>query len=148
MQQDYFNGSSLNKPMAEINIVPYVDVMLVLLIIFMVTAPLLTQGVIVDLPESNAQILEEQEMPPIIVTVDAVGNYFLNIHKAPNEPLLPSALSEQVAIELEKTPHRPVLVRGDNSVDYGKVVTAMVLLQNAGAQSVGLVTDAIDPGAQ
>ncbi|MFA6038248.1 MAG: protein TolR [Legionellales bacterium] len=147
MQYDY-NNTSLNKPMAEINIVPYVDVMLVLLIIFMVTAPLLTQGVIVDLPESSAQILEEQEMPPIIVSVDAKGNYFLNIEQNPNTPMLPSALSKQVAIELEKTPHRPVLVRGDNLVDYGKVVTAMVLLQHAGAKSVGLVTDADETGVQ
>jgi biopolymer transport protein TolR len=148
MQQDYYNGQSLNKPMAEINIVPYVDVMLVLLIIFMVTAPLLTQGVIVDLPESSAQILEEQEMPPIIVTVDKVGNYFLNIHKTPSDPMLPSALSEIVATELEKTPHRPVLVRGDEQVNYGKVVTAMVVLQAAGAKSVGLVTDTEETGAK
>jgi biopolymer transport protein TolR len=146
MQQDY-NNVSLNKPMAEINIVPYVDVMLVLLIIFMVTAPLLTQGVIVDLPESSAQVLEEQEMPPIIVTVDAVGNYFLNIHSDSSAPMLPSDLSKRVATELEKTPHRPVLVRGDQKVNYGKVVTAMVLLQHAGAKSVGLVTDTDETGA-
>lgn len=148
MQDDFYTNSSLNKPMAEINIVPYVDVMLVLLIIFMVTAPLLTQGVIVDLPQSSAQVLEEQEMPPIIVTVDSVGNYFLNIHQQPTTPMLPSDVSKFVASELEKTPHRPVLVRGDNQVNYGKVVTAMVLLQHAGAQSVGLVTDADETGAQ
>jgi biopolymer transport protein TolR len=147
MQDDYTNVS-LNKPMAEINIVPYVDVMLVLLIIFMVTAPLLTQGVIVDLPETSAQVLEEQEMPPIIVTVDAKGNYFLNIDAKPNSPMLPSALTKQVTIELQKTPNRPVLVRGDNQVDYGKVVTAMVVLQHAGAKSVGLVTDAVESGGQ
>jgi biopolymer transport protein TolR len=148
MQEDYYSNVSLNKPMAEINIVPYVDVMLVLLIIFMVTAPLLTQGVIVDLPESSAQVLEEQEMPPIIVTVDATGNYFLNIHANPSTPMLPSELTRQVETELKKTPHRPVLVRGDDKVNYGKVVTAMVLLQHAGAQSVGLVTDAVEPGGQ
>ncbi len=147
MQQDYYGNNSLNKPMAEINIVPYVDVMLVLLVIFMVTAPLLTQGVVVDLPESSAQVLEEQDMPPIIVTVDAVGNYFLNIHDKPTTPMLPSDLSKRVATELEKTPHRPVLVRGDDKVNYGKVVTAMVLLQHAGAPSVGLVTDAAESGA-
>lgn len=147
MQQDYYNNASLSKPMAEINIVPYVDVMLVLLIIFMVTAPLLTQGVIVDLPESSAEILEEQEMPPIIVTVDAVGNYFLNISDKPTTAIMPSALGDRIKSELEKTPNRPVLVRGDNQVDYGKVVTAMVLLQHSGAKSVGLVTDADETGA-
>lgn len=148
MQQDFYPPSSLNKPMAEINIVPYVDVMLVLLIIFMVTAPLLTQGVIVDLPESSAQILEEQELPPIILTVDAVGNYFLNIHSEASKPLLPSDIGSKVKTELDKTPHRPVLVRGDAAVDYGKVVKAMVLLQSAGAESVGLVTDTDEAGAK
>ncbi|MGA2655462.1 MAG: protein TolR [Gammaproteobacteria bacterium] len=148
MMQDDFNNTSLNKPMAEINIVPYVDVMLVLLIIFMVTAPLLTQGVIVDLPETSAQVLEEQEMPPMIVTVDVKGNYFLNISATPSAPMLPSAVSKQVAAELQKTPNRPVLVRGDEQVNYGKVVTAMVVLQHAGAKSVGLVTDAENTGVK
>jgi len=131
------------KPMSEINVVPYIDVMLVLLVIFMITAPLLTQGVKVSLPQAKANAISESNQP-IIVSVDAKGQYFLNVANNPNDPITPQALATRVAAELQiaKQTHknRLVLVKGDRNVDYGKVVQAMVLLQHAGAQSVGLMT--------
>jgi len=129
-----------DKPVAEINIVPYVDVMLVLLVIFMITAPLLTQGVQIDLPEANAKVLEEQADQPMVVSIDKAGNYFLNIASTPTQPLMPDAISSMISEQLAKNPKRSVLVRGDDTVAYGQVVQAMVLLQQAGATGVGLVT--------
>ncbi len=129
-----------HKPMAEINVVPYIDVMLVLLIIFMITAPLLSQGVKVDLPKAKAATLSAQQKGPIIVSVDASGNYFLNTDKNPSQPITADALVADVSAKLQLDPKRQVLVKGDNRVDYGKVVQAMVLLQNAGAPTVGLMT--------
>lgn len=129
-----------DKPVAEINIVPYVDVMLVLLVIFMITAPLLTQGVQIDLPEANAAVLEEQPEQPIVVSVDKIGNYFLNIADTPTQPMMPDVIAKLVAEQLAKNPKRSILVRGDDTVAYGQVIQAMVMLQQAGAPSVGLVT--------
>ncbi len=133
-----------HKPMAEINVVPYIDVMLVLLIIFMITAPLLSQGVKVDLPKAKATTLSAQQKGPIIVSVDASGNYFLNTDRNPSKPIAAGALVADVAAKLKVDPKRDVLVKGDNKVDYGKVVQAMVLLQNAGAPTVGLMTQEPD----
>ena len=131
------------KPMAEINVVPYIDVMLVLLVIFMITAPLLTQGVKVSLPKAQANAISDNNQP-IIVSVNAKGQYFLNIANNPNKPIAAQALATRVAAELQlaKQAHkrRLVLIKGDHNVDYGKVVRAMVLLQHAGAKSVGLMT--------
>lgn len=133
------------RQMAEINVVPYIDVMLVLLVIFMVTAPLLSQGVKVELPKAAAQQLEVKNKDPIIVSVDAQGNYFLNIAQNPADVISPEQLTLQVTTELQANQaageKRQVLVKGDRSVDYGKVVQAMVLLQHAGAESVGLITE-------
>lgn len=129
---------------SEINVVPYIDVMLVLLLIFMITTPLLSQGVDVDLPQAAAKPIASQDREPIVVSVDANGQYYLNIASTPSEPITPQALMEQVSSELEKVAaanqKQQVLVKGDQNVDYGKVVQAMVLLQKAGASSVGLVT--------
>lgn len=129
------------KPMAEINVVPYIDVMLVMLVIFMITAPLLTQGVKVELPEAAAEALPADQQEPLVVNVDAGGNLYLNIGDAPNEPLDADALVEKVAAVIRRRQDRNVLVRGDHAVDYGTVVGAMVLLQQAGVPSVGLVTE-------
>lgn len=137
-----------NKPMSQINVVPYIDVMLVLLIIFMITAPLLSQGVKVELPSAAAEPLATKAKEPIIVSIDSVGNYYLNIAKHPNDIITPNDLSSLVTHELQNDNtlnlqsdiKRPVLVKGDKNVDYGKVVKAMVLLQHAGAASVGLMT--------
>jgi biopolymer transport protein TolR len=137
MLHNHFNE---DKPVAEINIVPYVDVMLVLLVIFMITAPLLTQGVTVELPQGAAKVLEEQPSKPLVLTVDRTGNYFLNIAEKPTAPMMPKDIAKQVEVELARDPKRQVLVRGDESVSYGQVVEAMILLQQAGAPSVGLIT--------
>jgi biopolymer transport protein TolR len=128
--------------MAEINVVPFIDVMLVLLVIFMITTPLLTQGVKVDLPKTEAKALPQDQKEPLIVTVDAAGNYYLNIASKPSQPIPSVTLSHLVTEELagDSAKQRPVLVRGDKNVNYGKIVEAMVLLQQAGAKSVGLIT--------
>lgn len=127
--------------MAEINIVPYVDVMLVLLVIFMVTAPLLTQGVHVDLPHAKAENLPHDQKPPLVVTVDAQGNLFLNQDKTPIEA---NGLAVKVQAALTLDPTRAVLVRGDKSVAYGSVMRAMVLLKQAGVAKVGLMTAEVE----
>ena len=129
------------KPMAEINVVPYIDVMLVMLVIFMITAPLLTQGVKVDLPEASAEPLSPDQQEPLIVSVDASGNLYLNIGDAPNTPVDEETLLQRVSAVLRRRQDRTVLVRGDHAVDYGAVVAAMVLLQRAGVPHVGLVTE-------
>lgn len=127
--------------MAEINVVPYIDVMLVMLVIFMITAPLLTQGVQVELPAAAADPLPAETPEPLQVTVDARGQLYLNVGEQPDRPLDEATLLARVAAVLRHQPKTPVLVRGDRSVDYGAVVRAMVLLQQAGASSVGLVTE-------
>lgn len=138
------NSFNEDKPVAEINIVPYVDVMLVLLVIFMITAPLLTQGVTVDLPQGEAKVLEEQPSKPLVMSVDRTGNYFLNIADKPTSPLMPEEIAKRVAVELARDPKRQVLVRGDENVSYGQVVEAMIILQQAGAPSVGLITSPLE----
>ena len=127
--------------LAEINVVPYIDVMLVLLIIFMITAPLLTQGVLVDLPKLSADTLEPEDLAPLIVSVDAKGNYYLNLSERPDDPIEPNVLARRVSAELNRERQRDVLVKGDQYVNYGAIVGVMVLLQEAGAQGVGLITD-------
>ena len=124
------------KRMSEINVVPYIDVMLVLLVIFMITAPLLSQGVKVDLPQAAAQPVENQDRETLVVTVDRDGKYFLDDRR-----ISPGELSKKVAGILRVRPQTPVLIRGDRTANYGEVVTAMTLLQAAGAPSVGLLTE-------
>ncbi|BCO31463.1 protein TolR [Thiohalobacter sp. COW1] len=129
------------RPMAEINVVPYIDVMLVMLVIFMITAPLLTQGVHVSLPSADAQPLPQDSEEPLQVTVDAGGNFYLNVGDDPDQPIDAETLVQRSAAVLRNKPNTPVLVRGDAGVAYGTVVRAMVLLQQAGAPNVGLVTE-------
>lgn len=133
------------RPISEINVVPYIDVMLVLLVIFMITAPMLTQGVTVDLPKAASHTLPTTEREPIIVSVNAQGTYFLNISSTPADPIEANALLVRVAAELELAKQSSqkinVLVKGDQGVVYGKVVQAMALLKQAGAEQVGLMTD-------
>lgn len=128
------------RPVSEINVVPYIDVMLVLLIIFMVTAPLITQGVKVDLPKAEAQPLDEESKPPLVASVDAQGQYFLNVGDSQQEPMSAVDLATLVAAHLQLEPETPVVVKGDGAVAYSQVVQLMVLLQRAGAPSVGLMT--------
>jgi biopolymer transport protein TolR len=133
------------KLMADINVVPYIDVMLVLLIIFMVTAPLMTQGVVVDLPKSGAEPINAvPDHPPIVVSVDAEGNLYVNQGDDEDKPSGSQKIVAIVTSILSKRPDTPVLVKADRAVSYGNVVGAMVLLQQAGAESVGFVTDPLD----
>ena len=127
--------------MSEINVVPYIDVMLVLLIIFMITTPLITQGVKVELPEADAEPLSEESEEPLVISVSQAGELFLNVGDAKENPLEEETLMLRVAAVLRHKPKTPVMVRGDSRVDYGRVVHAMVLAQAAGAPSVGLVTE-------
>jgi biopolymer transport protein TolR len=136
------------KPIAEMNVVPYIDVMFVLLVIFMVTAPLLQQGVQVDLPQASAQPIPPDQGEPLELSVDAQGNYFLNVGGDTKAPVDEETIVQRVAAVLRHKPQTPVLVRGDRNVDYGTVVRAMVLLQQAGAPNVGLVTDNTQPAAE
>lgn len=133
------------RQMADINVVPYIDVMLVLLVIFMITAPLLTQGVHVNLPQAKAKSLSSKEQGPLIVSVDKWGRYYLNTSPNPEASLTPEHLVNYIAAELsisqQQNKQRSVLVKGDRDVPYGKVVEAMVLLQNAGVDKVGLMTE-------
>ena len=130
------------KPMSDINVVPYIDVMLVLLIIFMVTAPMLTQGIKVDLPVLEADPVQSQNQEePIIVSIDSNGAYYLDMSADSKKPLeLPDMLQKVSAI-LSQTPETAVLVRGDKHVEYGAVVSLMSALQAAGAKGVGLITE-------
>jgi biopolymer transport protein TolR len=129
------------RAVSEINVVPYIDVMLVLLIIFMVTAPLLKQGVEVDLPTAPANPLDAESPEPIVVTVDKAGLMFLNIAVDPDNQISAEALVKQVKSALVKEPKRPVMVRGDANGPYQNVVATLVLLQQANVGSVGLVTE-------
>ena len=128
------------KPMSEINVVPYIDVMLVLLVIFMVTAPLMTQGIKVELPAADSEAIEVSDPDDfLVVSIDAEGRYFLNI----GEKETPMSL-ETMALQTEKVvtaqPSIKVLIEGDQAVTYGYVMSAMDRLKNAGIEDVGLVT--------
>ncbi len=129
------------RPMGEINVVPYIDVMLVLLVIFMITAPLLTQGVKVDLPQADSEPLPPEADDPVVISVNAKGEYFIDIGEGKNDPVEPEVLMTRVAAVLKYRPKTPIMVRGDRNVDYGHVVHAMVMIQQAGAPNVGLITE-------
>ena len=133
------------KLMGEINVVPYIDVMLVLLIIFMVTAPLLTQGIEVELPKANAEPIESvPDHDPLVVSVDAEGNLYLNAGDNEDQPQAGAEIERRVGIILGEKPETPVFVKADRAVAYGNVVGAMVVLQQAGATNIGFVTDPLD----
>jgi biopolymer transport protein TolR len=130
--------------LGEINVVPYIDVMLVLLIIFMVTAPLLTQGVKVDLPRAGAEPLDPEltkNSNPLVLSIDAQGRLYLNVGADPRTALDDDTAGARVAASLRRNPDLPVLLKADRSIPYGRVMEAMVLLQGAGAKKVGFVAD-------
>ena len=127
--------------MAEINVVPYIDVMLVMLVIFMVTAPLLTQGVQVDLPRADAKPVDDKDQEPLVVSVDAAGKLYLNIGDDPQQPVAGDMLVQRIQAVQRRQPGKQVLIRGDHTVDYGAVIDALVLLQQADIPKVGLVTE-------
>jgi len=133
------------RKVAEINVVPYIDVMLVLLIIFMVTAPLITQGVKVDLPQADAEPLDKDTKPPLVASVDAQGRYYITIGANDKEPLSAEEVATLVKAHLITNPGTPVVVNGDGEVSYNAIIQLMVLLQQvAGVPSVGLMTDSLE----
>ena len=127
--------------MGDINVVPYIDVMLVLLIIFMVTAPLLTQGIKVDLPKAGAETVTPSKTEPLVLSIDDQGRLFINVGVAPGKPVDEHVLEARAAAALQKEPERQVLVKADRRIAYGRVVEAMVILQRSGAQKVGFITE-------
>ena len=130
--------------MGEINVVPYIDVMLVLLIIFMITAPLLTQGISVELPRAGAEPLDPelmQDNEPLVLSINREGELFLNVGGDEEVPIDEQTVLTRTAAVLRRNSQTPVLVKADQAVSYGRVVTGMVILQRAGAEKVGFITD-------
>lgn len=140
------------KPVASINVVPYIDVMLVLLVIFMITAPMLTQGVKVDLPIAQTSSIDSEEALPLIITIDKEGHYFLNDENQQSQVLNLNNILVRVIAEtkLAKLEHKEknILVRGDKNVAYGQVIELMATLKNAGIPHVGLMTEPLGSEAQ
>ena len=135
------------RPIGEINVVPYIDVMLVLLIIFMVTAPLLTEGVQVELPEASAKPVDPAtlaNLPPVVVSIDGRGRVYLNQSDSPGRPIEEAALRKRIAALLKEAPQRPIFVKGDRSVPYGRVIETMSTLQQAGASKIGFLTEPLE----
>ena len=130
------------RAVAEINVVPYIDVMLVLLVIFMATAPLLMQGVEVDLPKADSSPVSDSDAEPLIVSIDVQARLYLNLGASDNQALSMETVKQRVATVLKRNPEKAVMVWGDSAVPYGEVVVLMSELQDAGAPSVGLVTEA------
>lgn len=131
------------RPVAEINVVPYIDVMLVLLVIFMITTPIITQGVKVELPKSAAQPIEQMKdgKTPLVATVDEDGLYYFEKDGNQQGPFTASQLQVEVASWLSIEPGTQVIVKGDGRVDYNSVIRLINVLKNAGAPAVGLMTD-------
>lgn len=146
MHKRYRRGSIKSRPISAMNVVPYIDVMLVLLVIFMVTAPLLSQGIQVQLPHTQAQALNPKAEMPIIISVDAKGALFLNDNPTPQQAIPAQSLVNRVAallsIAKQNNKARAVYVKGDRKATYGQVARAMALLQSAGAKEIGLITEA------
>jgi len=135
--------------MGEINVVPYIDVMLVLLIIFMVTAPLLTQGVKVDLPRAGAEPLDPsltKNSNPLVLSIDREGRLYLNVGGNPRQALDEVTVEARAAAALRRNPDLPVLLKADYRIEYGQVMSVMVLLQRAGAKKVGFVSQPLPEG--
>ncbi len=128
--------------MAEINVVPLIDVMLVLLIVFMITAPLITQGVKVDLPQADAEIVDDNDDLTLVVSIDAQGLYYISLGEVSDdpEPVELEALGENVARIMNQNPAVPVFLEADAAVNYGLVMKLMAALEDAGAPSVRLIT--------
>lgn len=126
--------------MSDINVVPYIDVMLVLLVIFMVTAPLITQGVNVNLPQARTGAIPSPSVESVVVTVDQFGDYYIDAGKDKQQPATLQTIVERIRAILEYKPETPILVRADGEVPYSKVILAMAAAQRGGAQNVGLMT--------
>lgn len=134
--------------MAEINVVPYIDVMLVLLIIFMITAPLLQQGITVDLPNASAEPLDPEllrDNEPLILSIDREGRFYLNLGEDPEAPVDEATVLAVASAVVRRNAGTPVLVKADQAVSHGRVMTGYVLLQQAGADRLGILTDPLEP---
>jgi biopolymer transport protein TolR len=138
------NRPQRRKPMAEINVVPLIDVMLVLLIVFMVTAPLITQGVKVDLPKANTEPVEDSEELTLVVSINAEGMYFISLGESSGdeepEPVPLDRIGEDVAKIMNQNPAVPVYLEADAANNYGVVMSLLSTLEGAGATGVRLIT--------
>ena len=137
----HLNKRFQKKQMAEINVVPYIDVMLVLLVIFMVTTPMLAEGYKVKLPEAKAKPVKKTEIKPVVVSVDSRGRLYVNLGETPHKAIKAKTLVKQVMAKRKKHPKVPVLIKGDVNADYGKVINAMSILNNAGIENFSLITN-------
>ena len=137
-------GVRKRRLMGEINVVPYIDVMLVLLIIFMITAPLLTQGVQVELPDADASPITPEDLrnrEPLVLSIDREGRFYVNVGGNEDQPVDEATARQRVRVVLGRDAETPVLVKADERVPYGRVVQGMVILQQAGARKIGFLTD-------
>lgn len=125
---------------SDINVVPYIDVMLVLLVIFMVAAPLMVQGVVINLPETNSKAIPVKNSEPLIISVDANGNYFLEIESVQGMSLELNTLINKINKIIEADPSIQIVLRGDSNVKYEYIVSLMSDLQNLGISNIGLIT--------
>ncbi len=137
---DIRRSGKKRKPISDINVVPYIDVMLVLLIIFMVTAPMLMQGVEVELPQASTTPVDTK-IEPLIVSVKKDGSFYINLGEQDEKAVTLEDVTDKVGKILKRKPETPVMVWGDKNVNYGRVIELMAGLQGAGAESVGLVTE-------
>lgn len=137
-------GKLRRRPMSQINVVPYIDVMLVLLVIFMITQPLLTQGVQVELPQAASQSVNVDAAKTLVVKVDVQGNLFLTIGSEPEFAVTEQHLVKRVNKQLQKSPDSSIMIAGDKQVPYEHVMKALALLKNAGVANVGLMTKPLD----
>lgn len=131
------------RQVAEINVVPYIDVMLVLLVIFMITAPLLRTGVEIDLPDADAKPVQTdaESQEPLILTVNEVGDWFLSVGEDPESAIDRETVRRLASAVIRLDPGKRVLVAGDSNVDYGQIMQAMVVLQKSGAKKIGLMAE-------
>lgn len=129
------------RMMSDINVVPYIDVMLVLLIIFMITAPLITQGVKIDLPQAPAEVIQPSKQEPIVVSINAGGEVFIDVGESPEQPVAAEEMITRLKAILKLKPDTEVLIKGDREVNYGRVIALMADLNNAGVEGVGLITE-------
>lgn len=137
----HVNKRFQKKRISEINVVPYIDVMLVLLVIFMVTTPLLTEGFRVQLPEAKARAIKKSDQKPIVISIDERGRLYINLGETPNKPVQAKTLVARVVARRKQYPDLPILIQGDVNADYGKVINAMAILNRAGVDNFSLVTN-------
>ncbi len=142
------NRSTRRKPFNEINVVPYIDVTLVLLLVFMITAPLIEQGVEVDLPRTIGSQIDSLTEDPVVVTVDFKGSLYVNIAEHPNKPIQTNEMLSLVTAVKQLNPDLPVLIRGEKLSAYGNIVKVMALLKQANIEKVGLMTESLSNDEQ